>query len=108
MVTICYKWNDTPFAWKDTPFTWKEGCVIDKILKGGGGTNKKIRERLKKLSEEEKKVLIGIFFRLDVDEIIFEKKENKQKNTKVKIKLKDIKLLEKVQKNINVKVKLID
>ena len=108
MSTICYSWNDTPFPWNDTPFTWKEGCVVEKILKGGGGTPKKIRERLKKLSSEEKKVLIELFFRLKVDEIIFEKKENKQKNTKIKVKLKDIQLLEKVQKNINVKVKLFN
>jgi hypothetical protein len=84
MATICYKWNDTPFAWNDTPFTWKEGCVIEKILKGGGGTNKKIRERLKKLSEEEKKVLIGIFFRLEVDEIVFEKRKINKKTQRLK------------------------
>lgn len=107
MATICYKWDDAPYAWIDTPFTWAEGCVIDKIVVNkAGGPSEKVRNRLKKLSDEEKKILIGLFVRLEVDEIVFEKRLNKQKNTKVKIKLSDIELKEKVQKYINVNVKI--
>jgi DNA replication initiation complex subunit (GINS family) len=69
--------------WLDAPFTWKEGCVIEKLV--GYGTTK-VRDRIKKLTEDEKEVIIGLFFRLEVDEIVFENRANKHKNNKVKIK----------------------
>ena len=102
MATICYSWDDTPFAWLDTPFTWKEGCVIEKVLEGAGGMQsiRRFRENFKKLSEDEKDTLINLFVRLDVDEIVFEKKFNKTKNKKIKIKLKDIEILMKEQRII--------
>jgi hypothetical protein len=105
MATICYTWDDCPFPWIDTPFTWQEGCIIEKIVNGSAGITKKNRERLRNLDDKEKKILIELFLRLQVDEIVIEKRMNKQKNTKVKIKLKDIVLSEKVQKNISVNVK---
>ena len=110
MATICYSWDDAPFAWIDTPFTWAEGCVIEKIIGGGGGSipSYKIRERLDALPEEDKEVLIKLFLRLDVEEIEFEKRVNKNKNTKVKIKLSDIEMVMKEQKLIKVNVKLED
>ena len=37
MGSICYSWDDTPFAWMETPFTWKEACVIQKITNAAGG-----------------------------------------------------------------------
>ena len=105
MGSICYSWNDTPFAWMDTPFTWKEGCVIQKIInKGDGGPSPRVRERLKKLTDDEKQTLIGLFVRLNVDEIVFETKVNKNKNTNVSVKLKDVEVLVKEQKNIKVDV----
>jgi hypothetical protein len=107
MATICYAWNDTPFAWIDTPFTWAEGCVIEKIVGGGGSIpSYKIRERLNALPEEEKEVLINLFIRLDVDEIEFERQINKNKNTKVKIKLSDVEMSLKEQRFIKVNVKI--
>jgi hypothetical protein len=109
MGSICYSWNDTPFAWMDTPFTWKEGCVIQKIIEnvGDGGPSPRVRERLKTLTDDEKQTLIGLFIRLDVDELVFETKVNKNKNTKVKVKLKDVEVLMKEQKNIKVDVTII-
>jgi hypothetical protein len=106
MATICYAWDDAPYAWLDTPFTWAEGCVIEKLLKGLGGAipSFKIRERLDELPKAEKQVLIGLFVRLNVDEIEFEQKVNKNKNTKVKIKLKDVEVSLKEQRNINVNI----
>ena len=105
MATICYAWDDAPYAWLDTPFTWAEGCVIEKLLNGGGAISSyKIRERLDALPDDEKEILIKLFVRLDVDEIEFEKRVNKNKNTKVKIKLKDIELSLKEQKNIKVNI----
>ena len=99
MASICY-------AWDDAPFTWAEGCVIEKLLANGGIAipSYKIRERLDALPEEDKEVLIGLFVRLNVDEIEFETKANKNKNTKVKIKLKDIEVSLKEQRNINVNI----
>ena len=105
MATICYAWNDAPFAWIDAPFTWAEGCVIEKLLGGGGAISSfKIRERLDALPEKDKEVLIGLFVRLNVDEIEFEKRVNKNKNTKVKIKLKDVEVSLKEQRNIKVNI----
>ena len=106
MATICYAWDDAPYAWIDTPFTWVEGCIIEKLLGNAGGSisSYKIRERLDALPEEDKETLIGLFVRLNVDEIEFENKTNKNKNTKVKIKLKDIEVSLKEQKNIKVNI----
>jgi len=105
MATICYAWDDAPYAWLDAPFTWAEGCIIDKLLKGGGAISSfKIRERLDALPDDEKEILIKLFVRLDVDEIEFEKRVNKNKNTKVKIKLKDIELSLKEQRNVKVNI----
>jgi len=103
MGSICYSWNDTPFAWMDTPFTWKEGCVIQKII-AAGGIGPRIRKKMKELRKDEVATLIGLFVRLDVDEIVFETKVNKTKNNKVTVKLKDVEVLMKEQKNIKVDV----
>lgn len=106
MATICYTWNDAPFAWIDTPFTWAEGCVIEKIVGGGMQSIRRFREKVKELTKEEKETLIGLFVRLEVDEIVFEKKVNKNKNTKVKIKLKDIEIEIAQERYIKVNVKI--
>jgi len=107
MATICYAWDDTPFMWMETPFTWAEGCVIEKLVKGAGGSSF-LKKRIDKLSKDEKQILIELFVRLEVDEIVFEKRSNKNKNTKVKVKLKDVELSLKEQKNIKVNVKIIN
>lgn len=103
MASICYAWDNTPFKWSETPFTWKEGCIIEKLV--GYGTAP-VKDRIKKLTEEEKEVLIKLFVRLEVDEIVFEKRENRNKNTHVKIKLSDVQMLMKEQKIIKVDVKI--
>jgi hypothetical protein len=43
-----------------------------------------------------------------VDEIVIEKKMNKNKNTKVKIRLKDVEMVIKEQRFIKVNVKNVD
>jgi len=108
MATICYAWDETPFAWIDTPFTWAEGCVIEKIISGGGGaiSSQTIRKRLKDLPEDEKEILIGLFVRLDIDELQFERKVNKNKNTKVTIKLSDIEVKQSTERIVKVNVKI--
>jgi hypothetical protein len=108
MATICYAWDDTPFKWNETPFTWREGCIIEKIIGGGGAVSSyQIRKRLDALPEDEKEILIELFIRLNVDEIEFEKRVNKNKNTKVKIKMKDVEISLKESKSIKVDVKII-
>ncbi len=107
MATICYAWDETPFAWIDTPFTWVEGCIIEKIIGGGGAiSSQTIRKRLKDLPEDEKEILIGLFVRLDIDELQFERKVNKNKNTKVKIKLSDIEVKQSTERIVKVNVKI--
>ena len=83
MATVCYSWDDAPFKWMETPFTWAEGCVIEKIVGGYGAIpRQKVIERLTNLTDEEKETLIQLFVRLDTEEIHFEKRVNKNKNTK--------------------------
>lgn len=106
MATICYRWDDAPYNWDNAPFTWEEACVIEKVVEGAGGPSARVRNRLKNLNEDEKKTLIELFLRLQVDEIVIEKRMNKHKNKKVKIKLKDIELKQSVEKIIKVNVKL--
>ena len=109
MATICYAWEDAPYAWIDTPFTWAEGCVIEKLVKaftGGAVPAYKIRERLDQLPEDDKEVLINLFIRLEVDEIEFERRVNKNKNTRVKVKLSDVEMSLKEQRFIKVNVKI--
>ena len=57
MATICYAWDDADFSWDTAPITWIEGCLIQKIQEGGAVKPAKV---LKKLTEDEKKVLIGL------------------------------------------------
>lgn len=32
MPSVCYKWNNSPFAWNNARLTWKDFCVIQTIL----------------------------------------------------------------------------
>lgn len=102
MSTICYSWNDAPYKWSEAPFTWKEGCVIEKLVKGAGGSSFIKKRNLNKLDDDEKQTLINLFVRLEVDEIVIEKRTHKYKNSQVKIRLKDVEVLMKEQKNIKV------
>ena len=88
MASICYAWDDAPYAWLDTPFTWAEGCVIEKLLANGGIAipSYKIRERLDALPEEDKEVLIGLFVRLNVDDIEVSLKDQRNINVNIFIK----------------------
>jgi hypothetical protein len=108
MSTICYSWNDAPYKWSEAPFTWREGCVIEKLIIGpvAGGSSYIKKRRINKLNDEEKETLINLFVRLEVDEIVIEKRINKHKNSQVKIRLKDVEILMKEQKNIKVNIKI--
>jgi hypothetical protein len=104
---FCYTWANAEQIWDTSELTWAEFCIIIPIVTpaiSGGGSMAMVRDRLRKLPEEEKKIIIGLFTRLEVDEITFEKRENKQKNTKVKIKISDVDVTIKESKKVNVKI----
>ncbi len=104
---FCYTWANAEQVWDTSELTWAEFCIIIPIITpaiSGGGSMAMVRDRLRKLPEEEKKIIIGLFTRLEVDEITFEKRENKQKNTKVKIKISDVDVTIRESKKVNVKI----
>ena len=91
MATVCYSWDDNIFSWDTCPFTWEEGCVIEKIIqKVGAPLNPNRKERLRDITDRDKEVLIQLFYRMEVDEIVFENRINKTKNVQVNVKLKDV------------------
>jgi hypothetical protein len=102
MATICYAWDDADFSWDTAPITWIEGCLIQKIQEGGAVKPAKV---LKKLTDEEKKVLIGLvvkFRKQNGYEV--EVKENKVKNKKSKVTIKEMELFIKEVQQIKVNV----
>jgi hypothetical protein len=102
---FCYTWANADQIWDTSILTWAEFCIIIPIVTEAVkyGTSF-LRDRIKKLPEPEKKILINLLTRLEVDEIIFEKNENKQKNTQVSIKLSDFDIKHQDVKNISVKI----
>ena len=111
METISYTWADCPYSWIDLPFTWEEGSILEKIVSGAVSGSIGISRNLKKkrridLKDDEKKTLIDLFVRLEVEEIIIERRINKFKNKLVKIKLKDVKISYRENKKVMVDVKI--
>jgi hypothetical protein len=101
MATICYAWDDADFSWDTANITWIEGCLIAEI-QGAIGSPRKIR---KEMSEDEKRILIGIMVKLKKEsgeELTI--RSNKVKNQKVKVKIKDMELFIKELREIKVKV----
>ncbi len=102
MATICYAWDDADFSWDTAPITWIEGCLIEKIQAGGSVKPAKV---LKKLTDEEKKVLIGLvvkFRKQNGYEV--EVRANKVKNKKSKVTIKEMELFIKEVQKIKVNV----
>jgi hypothetical protein len=102
MATICYAWDDADFSWDTAPITWIEGCLIQKIQEGGSVRPSKV---LKKLTEEEKKVLIGLVVKLRKQNgYDVEVRSNKVKNKKSKVTIKEMELFIKEVQQIKVNV----
>ena len=102
MATICYTWDDADFSWDTAPITWIEGCLIEKIQAGGSVKPARV---LKKLTDDEKKVLIGLvvkFRKQNGYEV--EVNANKAKNKKAKVTIKEMELFIKEVQQIKVKV----
>jgi predicted transcriptional regulator len=105
MSVFCYKWNDADVYWNTVELTWREFCIIKKITDTiGGGYGPQLKQRLKKLSKEEKQVLIELYIRIKSQDIDFEKRMNKHKNNTVKVKVKDIENFLMEVKNIKVNI----
>jgi hypothetical protein len=101
MATICYAWDDADFSWDNANITWVEGCLISEI-QGTIGSPRKI---IKKMSEDEKKILIGLMVKLEKEsgeELTI--RSNKVKNQKTKVKIKDMELFIKELREIKVKI----
>ena len=90
MTVFCYKWNDADVYWNTVELTWAEFCVINKISDVIGTSIPQVNKKLKKLSKDEKRVLIGLVTRIKSNDIEFEKTQNKQKNNNVNIKISDV------------------
>jgi hypothetical protein len=102
MATICYAWDDADFSWDTAPITWIEGCLIEKIQAAGAVRPSKV---LKKLTEDEKKVLIGLVIKLRKQNgYEVEVKSNKVKNKNTKVTIKEMELFIKEVQQIKVKV----
>jgi hypothetical protein len=102
MATICYAWDDADFSWDTAPITWIEGCLIQKIQEGGAVRPARV---LKKLTEEEKKVLIGLVVKLRKQNgYDVEVRSNKVKNKKSKVTIKEMELFIKEVQQIKVNV----
>ena len=102
MATICYAWDDADFSWDTAPITWIEGCLIQKIQEGGTVRPARV---LKKLTEEEKKVLIGLVVKLRKQNgYDVEVRSNKVKNKKSKVTIKEMELFIKEVQQIKVNV----
>lgn len=99
MPTICYTWADASHRWKWANFTWAEACVVQTV----GGLSPYRKERLRELKEDEKETLIGLFFRMGIDELEIENRSSKTKNKKIKVKLKDVEVLVSPQRLIEIK-----
>ena len=101
MATICYAWDDADFSWVNANITWVEGCLISEI-QGAIGSPRKI---LKKMSEDEKRILIGLMVKLEKEsgeDITI--RSNKSKNQNIKVKIKDMELFIKELREIKVKI----
>lgn len=101
MATICYAWDDADFSWDTANITWVEGCLISEI-QGAIGSPRKI---LKKMSEDEKRILIGLMVKLEKEygeDLTI--RSNKSKNQNIKVKIKDMELFIKELREIKVKI----
>jgi len=100
MPIVCFTWADCYYSWESAPFTWEEGCVVEKV----GGLSPYRKERLKKdLTTEEKEILVNLFFRMNIDEIVIENNSSKTKNKKINVKVKDVETLVSAQRLVEIK-----
>lgn len=108
MAQICYSWNDTEYEWAEIEFTWKEFCVIQKIARSGPKTvfSRKKREYKPEITEEDKRILIGLVLRISGEQIEFEAREEKEKRLDVTVSAEGVELTLAESNKIKLKIVL--
>ena len=102
MATFCYTWDNADVFWNTVELTWAEFCVVKKALGVvSGSQNRKLK---KELTDEEQQTIIDLFVRIKDQDIEFEKRMNKHKNKKTKVRIKDVEMLLREAKKIDVKI----
>jgi len=93
-------WNDVRVGrWDSNPFTWDEVFILEEIFGGGtdGHNPYDVHQNINGKSEEKKKKIIKIIAKLEGKEF----KEEKYQNKKIKVTVKDVKIL---FESLNIKV----
>jgi hypothetical protein len=93
-------WNDVRVGrWDSNPFTWDEVFILEEIFSGGtdGHNPYDVHQNINGKSEEKKKKIIKIIAKLEGKEF----KEEKYQNKKIKVTVKDVKIL---FESLNIKV----
>ena len=104
MSIVCFTWDDCYYSWEDAPFTWEEGCVIEKVSGLIGGLSPYRKARLREdLTKQEKEVLVNLFFRMNIDEIVIEDRSSKIKNKQINVKVKDVETLVSAKRLVEIK-----
>lgn len=103
MAVFCYTWDNADVYWNTVQLTWAEFCIITEITKGGA-TKSQFIQRIRKLHKDEKQIIVGLFARIFEEDKEFQTRVNKHKNTKVKVRIKDIEMFLKEAKNIDVRI----
>ena len=102
MATFCYTWDNADVFWNTVELTWAEFCVVKKALGVvSGSQNRKLK---KELTDEEQQTIIDLFVRIKYQDIEFEKRMNKHKNKKTKVRIKDVEMLLREAKKIDIKI----
>lgn len=104
----CLRWNDATLKWLEANITWKEACLIIEIAEQvAQGLIKGVKpeRHLKKMSKEDKDVLIKLITRIKTEQMEeLTVKSAKTKNKKVKVTIKDMEIFIKEITAIKVKV----
>lgn len=93
-------WDDIRVGrWDSNPFTWDEVFILEEIFGGGtdGHNPYDVYKEIDKKSDEKKKTIIKIVAKLEGKEF----KEEKYQNKKIKVTVKDVKIL---IESLNIKV----
>ena len=101
----CLNWNNAELQWNSADITWEEACVIINIVNQIVGS-KKLQPKVT-LTPKEKNVLIGLIVKIQEQESIYNVEQKKEKNKKVKVTAKDIKLFLRELNQILIKAEIL-
>lgn len=101
----CLSWNDAELPWNSADITWEEACVIINIVNQIVGSKR--QQPKVTLTPKEKSVLIGLIVKIQDKESIYNVDQKKEKNKKVKVTAKDIKLFLRELRQIIIKAEIL-